>query len=266
MNRQTSEATNIILPVYADLEGKIAVVTGASHGIGAETARLLAANGVKVVVNGRDQSAIDSVVKDIQSNGGEAFGFAADCTDFAALEKMREKAESKFGAVEILVAFAGGLGQPKPTSELDEDGWRKVVDVNLTAKFLTVKAFLPTMVEQQKGAVAIMSSTAARHASLANAAYACAEAGANMLAKHLANEYGKDGIRFNCIMPSAIRSEWLESVMNAEQILELGKTFPLGRIGERIDVAQATAFLVSDASAWITGITLDIAGGRLITY
>lgn len=179
---------------------------------------------------------------------------------------MRERAESAFGAVEILAAFAGGLGHPKPTSELNEAGWREVVDVNLAAKFLTVKAFLPSMVERRKGAIVIMSSTAARHASLANAAYACAEAGANMLAKHLANEYGKDGIRFNCIMPSAIRSEWLESVMNAEQIMELGKTFPLGRIGEQIDVAQAAAFLVSDASSWITGVALDVAGGRLITY
>lgn len=263
---EVSAITNITLPVYADLEGKIAVITGASRGIGAATARFLARNGTKVVVNGRDQSAIDAVVQDIQSKGGTAIGFAADCTDFAALEKMREKAESEFGAVEILVANAGGLGQPKPTSELDGDGWRKVVDVNLTARFLTVKAFLPAMVARQKGAIVIMSSTAARHASLANAAYACAEAGANMLAKHLANEYGKDGVRFNCVMPSAIRGEWLESVMNAEQIAQLGKTFPLGRIGEQIDVAQATAFLVSDASAWITGVTLDIAGGRLITY
>lgn len=264
--KENDAATNKTLPVYPDLKGKIAVVTGASRGIGAETALFLARNGAKIVVNGRDQTAIDSVVQDIESSGGTAIGFAANCTDSAALAKMRKKAETEFGAVEIVVAFAGGLGLPKPTSELDEAGWRKVVDVNLTAKFLTIKTFLPSMVERQKGAVAIMSSTAARHASLSNAAYACAEAGANMLAKHLANEYGKDGIRFNCIMPSAVRSEWLESVMNAEQILELGKTFPLGRIGEPIDVAQATAFLVSDASSWITGITLDIAGGRFIFY
>jgi 3-oxoacyl-[acyl-carrier protein] reductase len=84
--------------------------------------------------------------------------------------------------------------------------------------------------------------------------------------KHLANEYGKNGVRFNCVMPSAIRSEYLEKRMSAEEISEFGKTFPLGRIGEPDDVAQATAFLLSDAAAWIAGVTLDIAGGRLITY
>lgn len=261
---ENNAVTNTTLPVYADLEGKIAVVTGASHGIGAETARFLAANGVKVVVNGRDQTAIDSVVKDIQSNGGTAIGFAADCTDSAALAKMREKAESEFGSVEILIAFAGGLGNPQPIAKIEESKWNEIVSLNLTAKFLTVKAFLPAMIERGKGAIVIMSSSAGRLPSQANAAYACAEAGANMLAKHLANEVGKHNIRVNCVAPSAIRNERMEKFMSEEQLQEMAKLFPLGRIGEPADVAQATAFLVSDASAWITGATLDISGGRII--
>jgi len=262
MNRKTSDATNT--PVYADLKGKSAVVTGGSRGIGAATARLLARNGAKVVVNGRDQSAIDSVVRYIQSNEGIAIGFAADCTDSDALAKMREKTESEFGAVEILIAFAGGLGNPQSTTKIEEKGWNEIINLNLTAKFLTVKAFLPAMIERRKGAIVIMSSSAGRLPSQANAAYACAEAGANMLAKHVANEVGKHNIRVNCVAPSAIHNERMEKFMSQEQMEQMKQMFPLGRIGEPEDVAQATVFLVSESASWITGATLDISGGRII--
>src|SRR5215216_1664516 len=104
--RTEPEVTGI--PIYPDLAGKVAVITGGSRGIGAATARVLAANGVKVVVSGRDQAAIDGVVNDIHSRGGQAIGVAADITAFAAIEQMRLAAEEAFGAIDILVAFAGG--------------------------------------------------------------------------------------------------------------------------------------------------------------
>jgi 3-oxoacyl-[acyl-carrier protein] reductase len=256
--------TNVTM--YPDLQGKVAVITGASRGIGAETARVLAANGVKVVINGRDEQAIQNVVNSIKTNGGEAIGFACDVTDFSSLQKMREQCETKFGVAEIVIPFAGGLGLPQPTAEIDEAQWRKIIDVNLTSKFLTIKTFLPGMIQKQKGAIVVMSSTAGRQPGRANIAYGCGEAGSIMLVKQMANEFGKDGIRVNCVAPSAIRNQRMESAMNEDQIKELGKMFPLGRIGEPIDVAQATAFLVSDASSWITGVTLDITGGRVIVY
>lgn len=256
--------TNIT--TYPDLHGRVAVITGASRGIGAETARVLAANGVRVVVNGRDEQAIQNVVKNIASIGGEAIGFAGDVTDSSTLQKMCEQCEAKFGVADIVIPFAGGLGLPQPTTEIDEDQWRKVIDVNLTSKFLTIKAFLPGMIQKQKGAIVVMSSTAGRQPGRANIAYGCGEAGSIMLVKQMANEFGKEGIRVNCVAPSAIRNQWMESAMNTDQIKELGKTFPLGRVGEPIDVAQATAFLVSDVSSWITGVTLDITGGRVIVY
>lgn len=259
-DKQTNDPPS---PFYADLRGKVAVVTGSSRGIGAATAKLLARNGVKVVVNGRDTSAIERVVNDISSVGGEALGYAADCTDAAALGAMREQVENAFGAVDILVAYAGGQGSPIPTVDISEAQWHQVIDLNLTAKFLSIKTFLPTMLGRCQGVIVLMSSSAGRLPSQASAAYACAEAGAIMLTKHLANEVGNANVRVNCVAPSAVRNERMEKLMSEEQLEQLSNQFPLGRIGEPEDIARATAFLVSAASSWITGATLDISGGRI---
>lgn len=252
---------------YRDLAGKVAVITGASRGIGAETARFFALNGARVLVAGRDRAALAEVVASVEALGGEALAFAGDCREVAGLAAMREQVESRFGPVDILVVNAGGQGEPQPSLELSAERWREVVDLNLTAKFLAIQAFLPGMRARGRGAVVLMSSIAGRQASRANLAYACAEAGTNLLTKHLANEYAADGVRFNCVMPSSVRNQRLESALSPEQIREMGKTvFPLGRIGEPLDIAQAIGFLASDASAWITGATLDITGGRVISY
>jgi 3-oxoacyl-[acyl-carrier protein] reductase len=149
---QTIAMTIAPTPTYPDLANKVAVVTGGSRGIGATTCRLLAANGVKVVVNGRDEAAINAVVSRIQSDDGQAIGVSADCTDFAAIEAMRREAEQAFGPVDILIAYAGG-GGPKPITELTEEEWRSTLDSNLTSTFLTVKSFLPGMIERRRGAI-----------------------------------------------------------------------------------------------------------------
>jgi 3-oxoacyl-[acyl-carrier protein] reductase len=104
-------------PAYPDLANKVAVVSGGSRGIGAATCRLLAQNGAKVTVGGRDEAAIDTVVEEIRSGGGEAIGVAADVTDFAAVELMRRRVEEELGPVEVLAAFAGGQGYPTPTQQ-----------------------------------------------------------------------------------------------------------------------------------------------------
>src|SRR5262245_6688011 len=125
-------------PAYPDLAGKVAVVTGSSHGIGAATGRLLAASGAKVVVNGRDRAAIDAAVAAIRAGGGQAIGVPADCTDFAAIERLRQRVEQELGPVDLLAAFVGGGGDPVPTAQITEADWRRVLDANLTATFLTV--------------------------------------------------------------------------------------------------------------------------------
>jgi 3-oxoacyl-[acyl-carrier protein] reductase len=140
------------IPTYPDLTGKVAVVTGGSGGIGAATCRLLAANGMRVAVNGRDKARIGTVVDEIGSEGGQAIAIAADVTDFAAIERMRGRVEQELGPVEVLAAFAGSGGPPpRPTAQITEDEWRSAIDGNLTSTFLTLKSFLPGMIERGRG-------------------------------------------------------------------------------------------------------------------
>jgi 3-oxoacyl-[acyl-carrier protein] reductase len=255
----------MMIPTYPDLAGKVALVTGGSRGIGAATCRLLAANHAKVVVNGRDSSAIDAVVSDIRSKGGFAIGVAADCTDFSAIEQLRVRTEQEIGPVDFLAAFAGGgIIKPGPTENVTEQEWHSVVNGNLTATFLTVKSFLPGMIERQKGAIVTMASTAGRLPSQAPIPYSAAKAGILMFSRNLANEVGKHGIRVNSIAPSAVLTERTARHIPEPQQKELAAAHPLGRLGTPEDIALATLFLLSESSSWITGVTLDVAGGRVM--
>jgi 3-oxoacyl-[acyl-carrier protein] reductase len=254
---------NPSLPSYPDLAGKVAFVTGGSSGIGATTARVLAANGVRVGVSGRNVGAIDRVVSAIREAGGEAIASPADCTKADALAQARELVTRDLGPVEILVAFAGSGGEPTPFLQLTEERWRTVVDDNLTATFLTIKAFAPRMIERRRGAIVTMASSAGRLPGLASPPYAAAKAGIVMLTGHLAKELGPQGVRVNCVAPSAVMNDRLARVP-PDKLREIAAGFPLGRIGEPQDVAQATLYLVSESSSWVTGVTLDISGGRII--
>jgi 3-oxoacyl-[acyl-carrier protein] reductase len=252
-------------PTYPDLAGKVAVVTGGSRGIGAAICRLLAANGAKVVVNGRDQTAIDRVIEYIWDNSGQALGVTADVTNAAAIEQLRQRAEAEFGPADILIAVAGGYGEPRPTLQISEEQWRFVLDANLTATFLTIKSFLPGMIERRRGSIITMASTAGRQVSQASGVYSVAKAGILMLTRHIANEVGQHGVRVNGLAPGAILTEQSKLHQAPEQVRQqVAALHPLGRLGTPDDVAQAALFLASDSSAWITGITLDVAGGRVM--
>ncbi len=251
-------------PTYPDLAGRVAVVTGGSRGIGAATSRLLAANDAKVAVNGRDEAAIDAVVGGLRAKGGQAIGIAADCTNFAAVESMRQRVERELGPVDVLVVFAGGgIARPGPV-HLTTEEWHSTIDGNLTATFLTLKSFLPGMIERRRGSIITMASTAARIPTSAPAPYAAAKAGVVMLSRHVANEVGKHGIRVNCIAPSAILTDRTARFMSEAQQREVAAAHPLGRLGRPEDVALTTLFLASDSSSWLTGLTLDVAGGRIM--
>jgi 3-oxoacyl-[acyl-carrier protein] reductase len=240
------------------------MVTGGSRGIGAATAAMLARHGALVGVGGRDRDAIDGVVERILSGGGQAVGAPADTTDAHALADAYRMVDAEFGPVELLAAFAGGGGQPRPTEQVSPEEWRRVIDGDLTATFLTIRAALPGMLERRRGAIVTMSSSAGRQASQAAAAYAAAKAGVAMLSRHLAAELGPRGIRVNCLAPSAVVNEKMATGMTQERRDELAKAFPLGRLGKPDDVAAAAVFLLSDAASWITGVTLDVSGGRII--
>jgi 3-oxoacyl-[acyl-carrier protein] reductase len=253
--------------VYPDLAGKVAVVTGGSGGIGAATCRLLAANGARVVVNGRDQAKIQAVVEAIGASGGEAIGVTGDCTDLAAIERLRQQVEQDLGPVEVLAAFVGsGRARPGPVADVPEEDWRSTVDGSLTATFLTLKSFLPGMSQRGRGAIVTMASSAARLPGLgAPAPYVAAKAGVIMLTRQVASEVGRHGVRVNCLAPHTILTEQIQRVASQEWREKMAAAIPLGRLGTPEDVALAAVFLASESAAWITGVTLDVAGGYVMT-
>jgi 3-oxoacyl-[acyl-carrier protein] reductase len=245
------------------LAGRVALVTGGSRGIGAGIARALAVQGAKVMLCGRDHAALTKVVESIRSNGGQADAALGDITDEDVVKALRQTVEARFGAVELLVACAGGDGAPKLLREEDAVSWRRTLDTNLTSAFLTLKTFLPSMCERGQGAVVTMASTAGRQPSGASAPYAAAKAGLLSLTRHAALEVASQGVRVNAVAPSAIVTDRL-AAQPPELRHAIAQGFPLKRLGTVDDVTAATLFLLSDAASWITGATLDVAGGRVM--
>jgi len=243
------------------------VVTGGSGGIGAATCRLLAANGARVAVNGRDQARIDTVVDAIHADGGEAIGVTGDCTDLAAVERLRQQVEHDLGPAEVLAAFVGGgRARPGPVADVLVEDWQSTVDGSLTATFLTLKSFLPGMIQRGRGAILTMASSAARLPGLgAPAPYVAAKAGVVMLTRQVASEVGRHGVRVNCLAPHTILTEQIQRVASQEWRDKMAAAIPLERLGTPEDVALAAVFLASDSAAWLTGVTLDVAGGYVMS-
>jgi len=247
-----------------DLTGTVAVVTGGSRGIGAATAGALAAHGAAVAVVGRDRAAIDAAVAAITATGGRAIGVPADCTSQDDLQALHRTVGDQLGPVDIVAAFAGGNGAPVATAQESGAHWRSVLEGDLTATFLTVSAFLPTMIAARHGVIITTSSAAARQPAQSSAAYAAAKAGVIAFSRHLASEVAEQGIRVNCLAPAAVENDTMRHHLPADRRAALDASFPLGRIGQPDDVAAAALFLASPASSWITGITLDVAGGKIM--
>ena len=206
----------------------------------------------------------------IRQDGGDATGVAGDVTEHDTLERLREATERTYGPADVLGAFVGGGGPPpRPTAQLTEQEWDAAIRGNLTTTFLTLKCFLPGMVERGRGAIITMASTAARLASGdrigAPTGYAVAKAGVVRLTQEVAKEVAGHGVRVNCVSPSTILTERLQAMIPADRRAQMTSMHPLGRLGTPEDVACAALFLASESSAWITGVTLDVAGGYVMT-
>jgi 3-oxoacyl-[acyl-carrier protein] reductase len=253
------------IATYPDLAGKVAVLTGGSSEIGAQTARFFAANGMKVAVSGRDKEALQAVVDGIRADGGEAIAVPADCLDSVELESLVETVERELGPPDVLCVYAGGDPGPKPLHQVTEAEWRATIDGNLTTTFLTLKAFLPGMIERKSGSVITMSSAAGRLPGWSAYGYATAKAGILMLTRRIAQDVGKFGVRVNALAPSAILTEKQKAKFPEairDKVVE--DHFVIARWGTPTDCANAALFLASDASSWITGETTDIAGGKVM--
>jgi len=236
------------------LDGKRALVTGGGSGIGRATCRRFAAEGATVVV-------ADLVGERAEEVGAEIGGMAiqADVTVAADVARMVEAA----GRIDVLVNNAGG-GFADDLLEISEEEWDTDVEVNLKSAFLCSKAVLPGMIERKSGVIVNITSVNGI-AFFANEPYSAAKAGLISLTRSMAVRYGKHGIRAVAIAPGTIRSPlWQERVDKEPAIFErLVRWYPLGRVGEPEDVANAAAFLASDDASWISGDVLRVDGGLL---
>ena len=246
------------------LEGRVALVTGSSRGIGAAIAALFADEGATVVVHGRDQTAVSTVRDAIVAKGGRAIGVLADLTDLGQVEKMRLEIEDAAGPVDCLVANAGGnFVAPGPLEEIPLEAWQRTIDANLTTTFLTLRTFLPGMKQRGRGDIVTISSTAGRRPHPRSPIpYAAAKAGVQLMTQDVALQAGPSGVRANCIAPETILTEDNQARIPANVQERLAQSHALRRLGTPQDVANTALFLACrEESGWITGVVVDLHGG-----
>jgi len=243
-----------------ELDGRIALVTGGSRGIGAAICDELAAAGAVVAVNyARNADAAAAVCERIAAAGGTAHAVQGDIGTADGAAALVEHVESDIGPIAALVNNAG-ITRDDLIMRLSEESWREVIDTNLGGAFFTCRAVARPMMKRRAGAIVNMSSIVGVRGNAGQTNYAASKAGLLGLTKSLAKELGSRGIRVNAIAPGYIATELTDALPEAARDAILGAT-PLGRLGEPEDVARAVRFLVSDAAAFVTGDVLAVDGG-----
>jgi 3-oxoacyl-[acyl-carrier protein] reductase len=238
--------------------------------MGLAIAKALYRDGARVLLMDVNETSVDDAAKEIDPTGTRAVGRRGDVTKPDEVLALVRELKALWGSVDILVNNAGGaLHTPHVLEEIQEKDWNLVVDVNLKGTFLCCQAVIPEMVKQGKGAIVNMSALAGHwRASLAGAQYVAAKAGVEGLTRQLAYDWGKSGIRVNAIAPTVtLTGDRIQGLWNAKSEEEKRKvlsSIPLGRLGTPEEVASVVVFLASDESSFITGITLDVNGGRYL--
>jgi len=251
---------------YIDLTGKVAIVTGASSGIGHATALALANCGAVVAVNfHRNEIDAELLRKQIVSDGGRAITIQADVTATADVEALVRRTTEELGPVDILVNNAGSLIERLRILELSEDRWNQVIDLNLKSAFLCCKAVVPSMIERKAGAIINLSSIAGRTGgALGSIHYSSAKGGVITFTKGLAKELAPFGIRVNAVSPGVIDTPYHEQFSTSEMMKGYVNAIPLGRVGKAEEVAKVVAFLASDAASYLAGETIEVNGGMFM--
>jgi NAD(P)-dependent dehydrogenase (short-subunit alcohol dehydrogenase family) len=245
------------------LSGKVALVTGASRGIGAATARAFADAGAAVALAARDTSALAGVANAIQGAGGRALAIATDVSDPAAMARLVARTLDAYGRLDAAFNNAAGGGRPPtPLAEIPVEDYDSALAINLRGVFLAMKYEIPAMLQGGGGAIVNMSSTAGLSGVKGMAAYAASKHGVLGLTKVAALDYAERNIRVNALAPGTILTERIKA-LSEESRAQIAQTVPMRRVGLPEEVAELAVWLCSDRAAFITGATLTIDGGRL---
>ena len=245
------------------VDNKVALITGASRGIGRATALELAKAGAKIVINyAGNAAAAQEVLQAIQDMGGQAIAVQANIAVAAEVDELIQKTVTAFGSIDILVNNAG-ITRDALLMRMKEADWDVVLDTNLKGVFLCTKAVSKLMLKQRSGRIINMTSVVGLTGNASQANYAAAKAGVVGFTKSMAKELGSRGITVNAVAPGFIATDMTEVLPDSVKE-QMTSTIPLGRPGTPSDVAKAVLFLCSDAAAYITGQTLNVDGGMVM--
>ena len=243
------------------LSGEIALVTGASRGIGAAIADELAAQGATVIGTATSEAGAAAIGERLAAAGGH--GRKLDVTDAAASDALVEAIAKEFGPVTILVNNAG-ITRDNLLMRMKDDDWQAILDTNLSSVYRTSKAVMRSMMKARKGRIINIASVVGVTGNPGQANYAAAKAGVAGMTRSLAREVGSRGITVNCVAPGFIETDMTKGLAEAQTAALLAQ-IPLGRLGQASEIAHAVAFLASPEAGYITGTELHVNGGMLMT-
>lgn len=251
---------------HLDLTGKVALITGASSGIGAATARVLADLGARVSLGCyRNLAGAQKVCTSITTAGGRAMAVVADVRHVDGVRSLVKQTIDALGPIDVLVNNAGSLVERARLVEIGEERWDAIMDLNLKSAMLCTQAVAPAMIERRAGAIVNLASIAGRNGGGPGAgAYSTAKGALIAFTKSLAKELAPHGVRVNAVSPGVIDTPFHEVFSTPEMIRNFIAAIPLGRIGNPIEVAKVIAFLASDAASYIVGETIEVNGGQLM--
>jgi NAD(P)-dependent dehydrogenase (short-subunit alcohol dehydrogenase family) len=245
------------------LQGKVAIIAGASSGIGRAAAKLFASEGARLVIGARGREALDALAQEIQADGGEAVSVPGDVQEESFARRLVEMAESRFGGLDIAFNNAGTLAGCGPFTEVDTAGWNEAIATNLTSAFFAARHQLPALLRRGGGSL-IFTSTFVGHtrAPAGAAAYAASKSGLIGLAQALAVEFGAQGVRVNALLPGGTDTPMARQMNSTpEALAQVASLHALQRMAAPQEIARAALFLASSDSSFVTGSAMLVDGG-----
>jgi len=249
-----------------NLSNKVAIVTGASRGIGAATAILFAKAGIRaVVINyNRDRDAANQVVADCETLGAEAIPIRANVSRVAAVDRMIEKTVARFGRLDVLVANAG-IWKEAPIEKMTESEWDETIDVNLKSIYACCHSAARVMIPKRRGTIILVSSTAGQRGEPFHSHYAASKGAIISMTKSLAGELGPRGITVNCVAPGWVATDMTSDALNdPKERRKIRELIPLGRVATPEEIAGPILFLASELASHVNGEVLNVNGGSVL--